>query len=210
MSTADLSNEAFPYFSARWIDVGYTRALAIRVSYAGELGWELHFPNEFGLLVWDLLLEAGQPEGIVPSGMGAFDSLRLEKGYRGWGTDVYTEYTPFEAGLGWTVKLDKGPFRGSEAARELSQQPSKEAVCLTLDDREAVALGYEPIMDGDDCVGHVTSANFGYSVGKFILYGYLPARILHRGHAASKSSTSESDSGPLSPPILSSIPRWPG
>ena len=182
VSAADLSNEAFPYFSARWIDVGYTRALAIRVSYAGELGWELHFPNEFGLLIWDLLLDAGQPEGIVPLGMGAFDSLRLEKGYRGWGTDVYTEYTPFEAGLGWTVKLDKGPFRGSEAARVLSQEPlEKKLCCLTLDDREAVALGYEPIMDGDRCVGHVTSANFGYSVGKFILYGYLPVEFSTEG-----------------------------
>jgi heterotetrameric sarcosine oxidase gamma subunit len=182
VSTADLSNEAFPYFSARWIDVGYTRALAIRISYAGELGWELHFPYEFGLPVWDLLLEAGWPEGITPAGMGAFDSLRLEKGYRGWGTDVYTEYDPYQAGLGWTVKLDKGPFRGAEAARSLSEKPlTKKLCCLTLDDRAAVALGYEPIMDGDICVGHVTSANFGYSVGKFILYGYLPVEYETEG-----------------------------
>ncbi len=182
VSTADLSNEAFPYFSARWVDVGYTRALAIRISYAGELGWELHFPYEFGLPVWDLLLEAGRTAGITPAGMGAFDSLRLEKGYRGWGTDVYTEYNPYESGLGWTVKLDKGPFKGSEAARNLSQLPPKKKLCcLTLDERDAVALGYEPIMDGDTCLGHVTSANFGYSVGKFIVYGYLPTEYATDG-----------------------------
>lgn len=182
VSTADLSNEAFPYFSARWIDVGYARVLAIRISYAGELGWELHLPNEFALAVWDLLLEAGQDEGITPAGLGAFDSLRLEKGYRGWGTDVYTEHNPYEAGLGWTVRLDKGQFRGSAAARDLSQKPIKKKLCcLTLDDREAVALGYEPIMAGDICVGHVTSANFGYSIGKFIVYGYLPGEFAIEG-----------------------------
>lgn len=182
VSTADLSNEAFPYFSARWIDVGYARALAIRISYAGELGWELHLPYEFGLPVWDLLLEAGQDDWITPAGMGAFDSLRLEKGYRGWGTDVYTEYNPYEAGLGWTVRLDKGQFRGSAAARDLSQKPIKKKLCcLTLDDRDAVALGYEPIMAGDTCIGHVTSANFGYSIGKFIVYGYLPSEFASEG-----------------------------
>jgi heterotetrameric sarcosine oxidase gamma subunit len=182
VSTADLSNGAFPYFTARWIDVGYTRALAVRISYAGELGWELHLPYEFGLPAWDLLLEAGQAEGIAAAGMGAFDSLRLEKGYRGWGTDVYTEYNPYEAGLGWTVKLDKGQFRGSAAAKDLSQAPiRKKLCCLTLDAREAVALGYEPIMAGDACIGHVTSANFGYSIGKFIVYGYLPSEFATEG-----------------------------
>ena len=182
VSTANVSNEAFPYFSTRWIDLGYTRALAIRISYAGELGWELHFPYEFGLQVWDLLLQAGQEQSITASGMGAFDSLRLEKGYRGWGTDVYTEYNPYEAGLGWTVKLDKGKFRGSDAARDLSQTPlTKKLCCLTLDDRDAVALGYEPIMNGDTCIGHVTSANFGYSVGRFIVYGYVPPEFATEG-----------------------------
>jgi len=129
-----------------------------------------------------LLLEAGQAEGIAAAGMGAFDSLRLEKGYRGWGLDVYTEYNPYESGLGWTVKLDKGKFRGSEAAKDLSQSPGKKKLCcLTLDDRDAVALGYEPIMDGATCIGHVTSANFGYSVGKFIVYGYLPTEFTAEG-----------------------------
>lgn len=182
VSAADLSNEAFPYFTCRWIDVGYTRALAIRLSYVGELGWELHFPYEFALPVWDQLTEAGGDLGIMPAGMGAFDSLRLEKGYRGWGTDVHTEHDPYQAGLGWTVKLGKGDFIGSDAARRLGEgPPSKKLCCLTLDRREAVAMGYEPIMDADRCVGHVTSANFGYSVGSFIAYGYLPAEYAVEG-----------------------------
>jgi heterotetrameric sarcosine oxidase gamma subunit len=182
LTTSDLSNHAFPYFTCRWIDVGFTRALALRLSYAGELGWEMHFPNEFALPVWDLLMEAGEPKGIVPAGLGAFDSLRLEKGYRLWGTDVHTEYNPYQAGLGWTVKLDKGDFIGFAAAASLSQMPLKKKLCcLTLLDRNAVALGYEPIMDGTRCIGHVTSANFGYSVGKFIAYGYLPVEYAVEG-----------------------------
>jgi heterotetrameric sarcosine oxidase gamma subunit len=182
VTVADLSNEMFPYFTCRWIDVGFARALALRVSYAGELGWELHFPNEFALPIWDLLMDAGEPDGIVPAGLGAFDSLRLEKGYRLWGTDVYTEYNPYQAGLGWTVKLDKGDFIGFTAASTLSQMPLKKKLCcLTLTDPGAVALGYEPLMDGDNCVGHVTSANYGYSVGKFIAYGYLPIECAVEG-----------------------------
>jgi len=182
VTRTDLSNDAFPYFTARWIDLGYTNALAVRISYAGELGWELHFPAEFALGVWDLLLAAGRDDGLLPAGFGAFDSLRLEKGYRGWGTDVHTEYTPYEAGLGWTVKLDKGSFIGAEAAREYAKTPpARRLSCLTLVDQEAVAFGYEPIMDGDHCVGHVTSANFGYSVGKPIIYGYIPATLAVEG-----------------------------
>jgi glycine cleavage system aminomethyltransferase T len=179
VSNSDLGLE---YFRARWIDLGYTRALAIRLSYAGEFGWELHFPPEAALPVWDLLLGAGEDVGIIPAGFGAFDSLRLEKGYRGWGTDVYTEHDPYQAGLGWTVKLDKGNFLGAETCRQLAGiPPVKRLSCLTLDNPEAVVMGYEPIMEGDRCVGHVTSANYGYSVGKFIAYGYLPSDLAVEG-----------------------------
>ncbi|MGQ0849137.1 MAG: GcvT family protein [Actinomycetota bacterium] len=182
VTATDLTNDAFPYFTARWIDVGFTRALALRISYAGELGWELHFSNDFALPVWDLLMGAGAAEGLVPAGLGAFDSLRLEKGYRLWGTDVYTEYDPYQAGLGWTVKIEKGEFIGAEAARHRrGVAPTKILSCLVLEEREAVALGYEPIMDGDTCVGHVTSGNFGYSIGKFIVYGYLPSEYARLG-----------------------------
>jgi glycine cleavage system aminomethyltransferase T/glycine/D-amino acid oxidase-like deaminating enzyme len=172
----------FGYFRARWIDLGYTRALAVRISYAGELGWELHFPPESALGVWDLLWEAGADLGLAPAGFGAFDSLRLEKGYRGWGTDVYTEYNAYEAGLGWTVRLDKGDFLGADACRRLVTEPlKKKLACLTLDEPDDVVMGYEPIMSGDQCLGHVTSANFGYSVGKSIAYGYLPTEAAVEG-----------------------------
>jgi len=182
VTTAALDNEAFPYFTCQWIDVGYAPALAVRISYAGELGWELHFPNEFALPVWDALWEAGKESSLVAGGMGAFDSLRLEKGYRGWGTDVHTDYNAFQAGLGWTVKLDKGEFMGAEAARRQATQPlSQKLCCLTMEERSGMAFGYEPIMSGDACVGHVTSANFGYSVGKFMVYGYLPAELAVEG-----------------------------
>jgi glycine cleavage system aminomethyltransferase T/glycine/D-amino acid oxidase-like deaminating enzyme len=179
VTSADLSNPAFPYFSAQTIDIGYSRALALRISYAGELGWELHFGTDQALPVWDILWEAGQESDLVPAGMGAFDSLRLEKGYRGWGTDIHTEYDPYQAGLSWTVRLDKTNFIGAEACRGLAASPpDRKLCCLTFDDRDAVALGNEPIMVGDECIGQLTSANFGYSVGRFIGYGYLPA-----GHA---------------------------
>ena len=171
----DVSNEAFPYFSCRWIDIGTARALALRVSYAGELGWELHIPVDQALQVWDALWSAGQPMGMIAAGNGALDSLRIEKGYRLWGADVYTEYDPYQAGLGWTVKLAKGDFIGREASlRKKEMGLAKKLACLTTSARDAMALGYEPVFSGDRCVGHVTTANYGYSIGKFIAYAYLP------------------------------------
>jgi glycine cleavage system aminomethyltransferase T/glycine/D-amino acid oxidase-like deaminating enzyme len=189
----DVSNAGFPYFTSRWIEIGTTPVYALRVSYAGELGWELHIPVDAALPVWDALWEAGRAFGIIGAGMGAFDSLRLEKGYRGWGSDVYTEHTPYEAGLGWTVKLDKPDFVGKAAVeRAKLNGQRKKLCCITLDDRNAVLIGAEPISlphpnplpkgeevgtgyhNGAGVLGYVTSANFGYSVGKFLAYGYLP------------------------------------
>lgn len=172
----DVNHEAFPYFTAQWIEIGYTRVLALRLSYVGELGWELHIPMDAALPVFDVLWEAGREFGLTAVGMGAFDSLRLEKGYRLWGGDVYTEYNAYESGLGWTVKLEKrSNFIGREASAKLKAAPLKRKLCcLTLDAPDGVALGNEPIFANGQCVGHVTSANYGYSVGKFIVYGYLP------------------------------------
>jgi glycine cleavage system aminomethyltransferase T len=176
----NVSNAAFPYFTAQWIEIGFTKVLALRVSYVGELGWELHIPNEGALQVWDALWQAGREFGMIGAGMGAFDSLRLEKGYRGWGSDVYTEHNPYEAGLGWTVKLDKADFIGRDACLALKDKPLKKKLCaMTLDDPQAAIVGAEPIFGanghaGEQAIGYVTSANFGYSVGAFIAYGYLP------------------------------------
>src|SRR5919109_2838286 len=118
LTTSDLGNEAFPYMRAREIAVGSVPCLALRVTYVGELGWELYCPMEFGLRLWDVLWEAGRPHGLVAGGYTAIDSLRLEKGYRVWGADMGPDETPFEAGLGFAVKLDKGDFIGREALLE--------------------------------------------------------------------------------------------
>lgn len=174
-SDADLSNAAFPYMAARWIAIGYHRVLALRVSYAGELGWELHMPMDAAAATWDAIWQAGQAHGLIGAGMAAFDSLRIEKGYRLWGADVYAEHNPYEAGLGWTVRLAQGEFVGRAACAELRGRPLKQQLCcLTLDDPQANVLGAEPILAGEACVGYVTSANYGYSVGCCVAYGYLP------------------------------------
>jgi glycine cleavage system aminomethyltransferase T len=178
----DVSNEAFPYFTCQWIDVGFARVLALRISYAGELGWELHFPNDAALPVWDALWQAGHEFEMVAAGQGAFDSLRLEKGYRLWGGDVYTEYNPYQAGMAWTVRLNKGDFVGRDACLKLKDKPlKKKLACLVSDDKGAMAFGYEPIFSNGSCVGHVTSANYGYSIGKFMVYGYLPVEYATPG-----------------------------
>jgi glycine cleavage system aminomethyltransferase T len=175
LSDDDLSNAAFPYLSARQIYVGEVPALALRVSYVGELGWEIYTSADYGLRLWDLLWQAGQPLGAIAGGRGAFDSLRLEKGYRLWGNDMHSEYTPYEAGIGFTVKLDKGDFIGREALLRLKEQGlARKLCCLVLDDPSTIVLGKEPILDGERVLGYVTSANYGYSVGQSIAYGYLP------------------------------------
>ena len=180
----DVSNSAFPYFTAKWITVGLTPVYALRISYAGELGWELHFPMDMALPVWDILWEAGREFNMPVAGMGAFDSLRLEKGYRLWGGDVYTEYNPYESGLGWTVRLKKtADFIGKDACLDLKKKPLKKKLCCMTFDNAGMSLGYESIFANGDCIGHVTTSNYGYSVGKFIMYGYLPIAYAVEGTA---------------------------
>lgn len=177
-----ISNEAFPYFTVKGLTIGSIPTFALRVSYAGELGWEIYTPTEYGLGLWDTLWEAGQDHGLIAAGGGAFDSLRLEKGYRLWGADIHTDYNPYEAGLGWAVRLNKGDFLGREALLKIKEQGiSRKLCCLTLDEPGAVVMGKEPIFAGDTKLGFVTSANMGYSVGKFIAYGYLPVEYAEVG-----------------------------
>ena len=149
--------------------------LAVRVTYVGELGWELYAPMQDGSKLWDALWEAGKPLGAVAAGYRAIDSLRLEKGYRYWSADIHSEYQPYEAGLGFCVKLDKGGFLGKEAlVKAKTHGLARKLCCLVLDDPAAVALGGEAISRDGRVVGRVTSAGFGYTVGKSIAYGYLP------------------------------------
>jgi 4-methylaminobutanoate oxidase (formaldehyde-forming) len=174
LASVDLASETFPYMTARELSVGRVPCLALRVTYVGELGWELYCPVEYGLTLWDTLWQAGTEHGLVAGGYRAIDSLRLEKGYRVWGADVTPEETPYEAGLGFAVKLDKGDFLGREALGA-HQEPKRRLRCLTLADPRSVALGSEPVRVGDQLVGRVTSGGYGYTVGRSIAYAYLPA-----------------------------------
>ena len=175
VTTADLSNEAFPYMSARRITVGDIPLLASRVTYVGELGWEFYCPMEYGLRLWDTLWEAGQPEGIVAAGYKAIDTMRLEKGYRYWSSEITPDYTPLEAGLSFAVKLDKGDFIGRDALLKQKEEGIKQKLCcLTLDDPRVEAIGKEPIRAGEKIIGWVAAGGYGYSVGKSIIYAYLP------------------------------------
>jgi glycine cleavage system aminomethyltransferase T/glycine/D-amino acid oxidase-like deaminating enzyme len=174
VSGDDFSDKAFPYYSARNISVDFVPALALRVSYAGELGWEIYTPTEYGTKLWDTLWAAGESYDVVAGGMGAFDSLRLEKGYRLWGADIHTEYNNYEAGLEFIVKPNKGNFLGREALLRIKDKGiDRRLSCMVLDDSKVV-MGKEPILDGERVLGYVTSANYGYTVGKGIVYGYLP------------------------------------
>jgi glycine cleavage system aminomethyltransferase T/glycine/D-amino acid oxidase-like deaminating enzyme len=166
----------FPYMRARELAVGSVPCLALRVTYVGELGWELYCPMEFGLRLWDTIWEAGRGYGLVAGGYKAIDSLRLEKGYRVWGSDITPEDTPFEAGLGFAVKLDKGEFIGRDALLTAAE-PARRLTCLVLDDPRSVALGSEPVRVDGEIVGRVTSGGYGYTVERSIAYAYLPAPI---------------------------------
>jgi glycine cleavage system aminomethyltransferase T len=142
----DVSNEGFPYMTARKMMVGDVPVLAMRVTYVGELGWEFYCPTEYGLRLWDTLWAAGLPEGMVAAGYKAIDSLRLEKAYRYWSAEVTPDYTPYQAGTGFAVKLDKGDFLGREALiKQKADGITKKLCCLTLSDTRTIALGKEPI-----------------------------------------------------------------
>ena len=183
-SPDDFSNGSFPYMSARRVMIGDVPALAQRISYVGELGWEVYAPTEFGQRLWDSLWEAGQPLGLIAAGGGAFDTLRLEKGYRLWGNDIHTEYNPYEAGLGFTVRLKKGDFVGRDALVEAKDRGvGRKLSCLTLDDTTVALIGKEPVYVDGDISGYVTSAGYGYTIEESIAYSYLPIEQADVGKA---------------------------
>jgi 4-methylaminobutanoate oxidase (formaldehyde-forming) len=171
----DISNEAFPYMTCKHIILGYAPVLAIRITYVGELGWELHMPIEYAVYVYDAIWEAGKPLGLLNAGYRCIESLRLEKGYRYWSGDISPEYTPYEAGLDFCVKLNKGDFMGREALLAQKQKGiTRRLCCLTLHAGPLMPVGKEAILDGDKVVGIVTSGGFGHTIKKPIAYGYLP------------------------------------
>jgi glycine cleavage system T protein len=179
LTASDLSNEAFPFMRAQEIAIGPVPCLALRVTYVGELGWELYCPTEFGRRLWDTIWEAGREYGLLAAGYKAIDSLRLEKGYRVWGADITPDDTPWEAGLGFAVKLDKN-FLGKDAL-EAAQEPRRRLACIVLDDPRAVALGSEPVRIDGEPVGRVTSGGYGYTVERSIAYAYVPAEHAEPG-----------------------------
>jgi glycine cleavage system aminomethyltransferase T/glycine/D-amino acid oxidase-like deaminating enzyme len=163
----DFSNEAFRYFQVRRTHIGMVPVTALRVSYVGELGWELCTTADMGLKLWDTLWQAGREHGLIAAGRGAFNSLRLEKGYRLYGTDMTIEHDPYEAGLGFAVRNKEEP-----------PPPARRLTCLTLDE---VVMGKEPVYAGGRPVGYVTSAAWGYTIDKGIAYAWLPSTLTTPG-----------------------------
>jgi glycine cleavage system aminomethyltransferase T len=173
----------FGYMRMRELSVGDVPARALRVTFVGELGWELYCPTDYGAGLWRTLWEAGSRHGMVAGGYRAIDSLRLEKGYRVWAADITPEETPYEAGLGFCVRKDGG-FLGADALQIGSAQqpagpaaPGRRLRCLVLDDPRSVALGNEPVRVEGEVLGRVTSGGYGYTVERSIAYAYLPSEI---------------------------------
>jgi glycine cleavage system aminomethyltransferase T/glycine/D-amino acid oxidase-like deaminating enzyme len=183
LTPANLGNESFPYMSLRETTIGNVPVRALRVTYVGELGWELYCPSEYGLGLWRTLWEAGEPHGMLAAGYRAIDSLRIEKGYRVWGADVTPDETPYEGGVGFCVKLDKEDgFIGREALVEAERRgPRSRLCCLTLDDPRSIALGNEPVRVDGQIRGRVTTGGYGYTVERSIAYAYLPPQHAEPG-----------------------------
>jgi len=182
LADADCSREAFPFFTALDLHVRMAPVRALRLSYVGELGYELHHPVEYQRHLYDQLLEAGEELGLVDYGYRALDSMRLEKAYRLWGADMSADYSPLEAGLGRFVHFDKGEFIGRDALlRQREEGVARELACLTVDAPDADPHGYEPILDGDRPVAYVASGGYGHTVDVSIALAYLPTEYAKPG-----------------------------
>jgi len=174
LSEHDLSNAAFPFGRLKRITLAGAPVLALRVTYVGELGWELHVPVEFAADVYDALMAAGEPHGIANAGYRAIESLRLEKGYRAWGADIGPDHSPLVAGLGWAAKLKSNrPFQGREALEAQAKKPLPRLLAGFTADPSVILLGRETIYRDGKRVGWLSSGGYGYTVGRSIGYGYV-------------------------------------
>jgi 4-methylaminobutanoate oxidase (formaldehyde-forming) len=175
LTSTDLSREAFGFMTSQELTVGDVPVRALQVTFVGEHGWELYAPSEYGAQLWAQLWSAGGEHGLVAAGYRAIESLRLEKGYRVWGSDLTTETTPYEAGLGFCVKLDKpGGFEGRDALVAAKERGLSRKLCaIVLDEPSRVALGSEPVAVDGRVAGRVTSAGSGYTAAASIAYSYL-------------------------------------
>jgi 4-methylaminobutanoate oxidase (formaldehyde-forming) len=181
VTNADLSNQAFSFMHSKMIELGGVNLRATRITYVGELGWELYVPADDALKVWLLILEAGKEFNLRPCGYRAIESLRLEKGYRAWAGEINSETNPFEAGLGFAVSMKKDNFVGKAAVERSKDNLTRKLTALTFDDIKDVAMGNEPIFVNNSVVGRVKSAGQGYTIKKAIAYAYLPADIAKVG-----------------------------
>ncbi len=171
----DLTNTGFPFGTARPVSVAGCPVLALRVTYVGELGWELHMPTDVAVTVYEALMAAGAPLGMINAGYRAIETLRLEKGYRAWGADIGPDHTPVEAGLAWACKMKSGlPFIGRDAvAAQLAGGVKKRMVAFTVDDPSVILLGRETITRDGVRVGWLSSGGYGHTIDKPIGYGYV-------------------------------------
>jgi glycine cleavage system T protein len=184
VTSDDVSNQAIPYLTASWIDICGAEVLAQRVSYVGELGWELYVVSERATQVWDALMVAGQDHGIEVGGYKALDSLRLEKGYRYFSADVTPLEDPYSAGLGFCVKLDKGEFIGRDALVATKQAGMKQKLCtLVLEGEDYIPIyGGEAIYSDDEVISRVRSGGYGHSLRRNIILAYLPLDLAKTGN----------------------------
>ncbi len=175
VNDADMSNAAFPFMTWQDLPLAGVKVRALRITYVGELGWELHVPKAHAERVFDAIMAAGRGHGLKLAGYRAIETLRLEKGYRAWGSDIGPDYTPLEAGLAWAVKLKTGvPFQGREALRAAHGKPlAKKLACFAVDNPNVTLWGRETILREGRVAGWLSSAGFGHTVGHWIGYGYV-------------------------------------
>ena len=173
VTNADVSNEAFPWYTAQDIGVGMAPVTAVRISYVGELGWEIYAPVTFGRHLWQTLWDAGQEFGIRPVGVAALLAMRIEKGYLLFGGDMTPDQTPYEVGMGWALSKKKKGYTGREAALAAKGKTARKLVLLMFDDPAALSYGFEPVLIGDKVVGRISSAEYGYAVGRFLAFAFV-------------------------------------
>ena len=183
LTRADLSDEALPYLHGLRCEIGPVRnVIVLRVSYTGELGYEIHFPAEFQVALFEQLRAAGEDLGLRLAGGRALGAMRIEKGFAAWGRELSPDYHPYESGMGRFVKLDKADFVGRDAALRLAQQPLAHRLCaLEIDADDADAWGGEPVVAGGEFVGFVTSGGYGHRVGKSLALAYVRDEALEAG-----------------------------
>ena len=195
ITDTDLSNEKFPWLSGQDITIGHAPVRALRVNFVGELGWELHHPLTYQNVIFDAIMEAGKEFDIKPFGIRAMDSLRIEKSYKYWRGDLFTEYSAWESGLDRFVHLNKGEFTGREAlVRQQQEGVPRKFVTIEVDAKESDPWGNEPLFIGKKMVGRTTSGAYGYTIGKSLAVGYVKAT--RRSRAPNSRSRCSARSAP--------------